>query len=1072
MQFKLLGPLVLDRAQDAQIAVAGARLRVLLAMLLLNANRPVPGSALADAVWDGAPPVSAAVTLRGHVLRLRRMLGPEAGARISARAPGYLIEISDAELDVLEFEAHCREAGSLVRAERWAETARAARQALALWRAAPLLDVPSPQLHDRFVPSLERRHAQVLEDRIEADLHLGQWEALIPELRDLTQSSPLREDLHAQLMRSLAYSGRRAEALDAYRDARRVLADQLGVDPGPALRALHEALLNDRIGPGTSDMPAVPAASGTGATGAATTPAAPRQLPSAVRYFTGRQRELKTLLSVSGHAADPADAVNSADAGSAAPVWAIDGMAGIGKTALAINAAHRMADRFPDGQVYLDLHGYTRGQEARSPGEALSMLLRMLGADAQRLPEDVDERTALYRQHLAGTRTLIVLDNAAEEAQVQPLIPNSAGCLVLVTSRRRLKGLHDARILSLDVLPPADAAALISAVAGNERVRPDDPALAEIIELCGALPLALRISAALLLHRPAWTPEHLVGLLRDANERIRILGEAELPLKALFDLSHGNLDEDEQQVYRRLGLTPSLDCDAYALAALVDTAPANATRLLENLVDHNLLISQVPGRYRPHDLVRLHARAMAERDPERESAAALDRLLDFYRATADHADAQTSLYPRSKAEEHVPVGAPQLPDATSAWVWMRTERPNLLACIRHAAARDRHDLVIELTLSMASLHRADGPWPEAIALLGDAVRAAESTGDRLSRAHILTRRGHIRCLIGNRPDATTDLDEPLRLYRLLNEPLGQANALTFLGQVRLSSGRFADASEVLEEARALYREVDAPSGLANALAYLGEARRLTCDYAGAEQAQLEALRIYEGQGDRRGQANAFGYLGQLRTLTGDLSGAAEALNRALEIRTELGNARGRAQSLSDLAQVRLGTGQYADANANLQAALEIYRELGDQRGVGIGQTLLGQTQLRLGEQESAVRNIEEALALFRLIGADGNELWALNHYAAAIAAGGDLDRALALHQDALRTARELDEPDEEALALEGIGVIRLQTGDTEGAVADLKQAQAIFDRVGMRLHGQRVEERLGRMPQQPQHAAD
>ena len=280
---------------------------------------------------------------------------------------------------------------------------------------------------------------------------------------------------------------------------------------------------------------------------------------------------------------------------------------------------------------------------------------------------------------------------------------------------------------------------------------------------------------------------------------------------------------------------------------------------------------------------------------------------------------------------------------------------------------------------------------------------------------------------------------------------------------RLSSGRFADASEVLEEARALYREVEAPSGLANALAYLGEARRLTCDYAAAEQAQLEALRIYEGQGDRRGQANAFGYLGQLRTLTGDLSGAAEALNRALSIRTELGNARGRAQSLTDLAQVRLATGGYADADRNLQAALEIYRELGDQRGVGIGQTLLGQTQLRLGEQESAVRNIEEALALFRLIGADGNELWALNHYAAAIAAGGDLDRALALHQDALRTARELDEPDEEALALEGIGVIRLQSGDTEDAVAHLKQAQSIFDRVGMRLHGQRVEERLDRI---------
>jgi DNA-binding SARP family transcriptional activator/uncharacterized protein HemY len=1053
VQFKLLGPLVLDHAQGAQIAVAGARLRVLLAMLLLNANKPVSGSALADAVWDGSPPDGAAVTLRGHVLRLRRILGPEAGARISARAPGYVIEIADTELDVLEFESQCREAGSLVRAERWAETARAARRALDLWRAAPLLDVPSPQLHDRFGPPLERRHMQVLEDRIEADLHLGQWETLIPELRDLTQSSPLREDLHAQLMRALAYSGRRAEALDAYRDAQRVLADQLGVDPGPALRDLHEALLADRVGP-----PVAPAAaSGSAATSSAAGASIPRQLPSAVRHFTGRQRELDALTTTSGDAEHER---------SAAEVWAIDGMAGIGKTALAINAAHRMADRFPDGQVLLDLHGYTRGHEARSPGEALGMLLRMLGADAQRLPEDVDERIALYRQQLAGTRTLIVLDNAAEEAQVEPLVPSSADCLVLVTSRRRLKALHDARILSLDVLPPAHAAELMSAVAGRERVRPDDPALAEIIELCGALPLALRISAALLLHRPAWTLEHLVGLLRDANERIRILGQAELPLEALFDLSYGNLSEDEQQVYRRLGITPSLDCDAHALAALVETGPGNATRLLEDLVDHNLLISHAPGRYRLHDLVRLHARAVSERDPERERATALDRMLDFYRTTADHADARISLYPRSKPQEPASAGTRQLSDANAAWTWLRTERPNLLACIRYAASESRDDLVIGLTLGMASLYRTDGPWPEAISLLGDAADATERSGDRLSRAHVLTRRGHIRCLTGRHPDATADLEEALRLYRLLDERLGQANALTFLGQVRLSSGQFAEASEVLEEARALYREADAPSGLANALAYLGEARRLTADYAAAEHAQLEALRIYEAQGDRRGQANALGYLGQLRTLTGDLSGAAEALDRALSIRTELGNARGRAMTLTDLAQVRLGTGDYRDADEGIRAALEIYRELGDQRGQGIAQTLLGQAQLHLDDHAGAVRNIEEALALFRLIGADGNELWALNHYALAIAVGGDPDRALALHRDALRIARELDEPDEEALALEGIGVIHLQTSDVEGAVTHLKQAQSIFDRVGMRTHSRRVEERLGQIARQ------
>ncbi len=434
VRFALLGTLMLTDGAGDPIAVSGARQRTLLASLLLSANVPVSLDALAEAVWDGSPPPGAAISLRSHVRRLRQALGSQAAARITARDPGYLISVQEPELDVLRFETACRCASTARLATRWQEASTAATLALELWRGTPLLDVPSQVLHDQFVPRFEQLRLQVLEDRAEADLRLGYHDRLIPELRDLTAQNPLRERFQAQLVEALARACRRAEALGAYRQARRALVDELGIEPGPHLRLLHKQILK-----GDSALFASPASrddtsrAPTAATGPPS-PAAgvPRQLPGAVSAFTGRSAELARLSQILEQA--------SGQVPGTVVISAIGGMAGVGKTALAVHWAHQMATRFPDGQLYVNLGGYDPAPPMFA-ANALAGFLRALGVPSQDVPAEADDRAALYRSLLAGRRMLVVLDNARSVEQVRPLLPGAPGCVAVVTSRDALVGL-------------------------------------------------------------------------------------------------------------------------------------------------------------------------------------------------------------------------------------------------------------------------------------------------------------------------------------------------------------------------------------------------------------------------------------------------------------------------------------------------------------------------------------------------------------------------------------------------------------------------------------------------------
>jgi DNA-binding SARP family transcriptional activator/tetratricopeptide (TPR) repeat protein len=1000
MQFAVLGPLQVTGGSGEPVVVSAPRLRALLAVLLWRANQPVPVDELAEMVWDGTPPAGAAGATRALVMRLRRVLGQPIGARLITRAPGYVIELSGNELDASRFEALSNDAGVAVRAKRWAEAGQTAAAALRLWRGTALADVSSGVLRDAWLPHLEQVRVQALEWRFEADLQEGRHQELIPELRKVTGHHPLRERFHAQLMLALAGAGRQSEALAAYDQARRVLVGELGIEPGRELRRLHERIL-------AGDTALAAPSLVLGGAG----PTIPRQLPAGARSFTGRHTELSGLVEQAGQ---------TAEAGRTVVISAIDGMAGVGKTALAVHVAHRLASRFPDGQIFIDLHGYTQGYQPRTPADALDWLLGTLSVPAQRIPQDVEERAALYRQRLAGTRTLVVLDNAASEAQVRPLLPGSAGCLVLVTSRRQLKGLDGSHVLSLDVLPSADAITLLRVVAGPKHVAADDRVLAEIARLCGYLPLALRIAAALLRHRPAWTPEHLAVVLRDRRQRISALSDGEHDLGAVFDMSYGSLTATLQYLFRSLGLVPGQDVDAYATAALVDTDPALATRLLEDLTDHNLVIQQVPGRYRLHDLMRLHARGLADGDPLPERDRALDRLLDYYERTASRADALIARRPKPVPAGPVPGHAPALTDPEAARAWLRTERANLIAALHHAAGHADHQRLVALAAGLDTLLCTDGPWTQAIALHTAAVTAAGSLKDDSSQADALMRLGNVRGFTGDFPGAIRDLEHALHLYRDLGNQPGQTDALTRLGDVRILTGDLPGAARDLREALQLSHDLGEQSAQAHALIRLGKVRRLTGDFPGAVRDLEHALGLYRDLGYRLGQATALSRLGDVRILTGDFRSAAR----------------------------------------DQEQSLQLYRDMGNQLGQGCALALLGQVRLSVGDHSGAAHYLEAAVELFRRIGARGNEAWALNHYAAVITATGDHARAQAIYEDALHLARETRQPDDEALALEGAGECHLHVGDAEAGIAHLNQALVIFQRLTMKPEADRVQARL------------
>nr|WP_281292789.1 AfsR/SARP family transcriptional regulator [Kitasatospora viridis] len=633
VRFSVLGPIDVRGAGGGVVAVRGLRRRTLLAVLLAHANSVVSTDQLAGYLWDGKQPASVVSSLYNQVTRLRQSLG-DGGPLLEAVAPGYRLRVDAGTLDLHLFEGHSADARRAAAREDWTDAREQYHAALDLWRGRPFDDVPALADHPR-VHQLNEARFQALQGRVEADLSLGHHRDVLGELRALVAEQPLREPFQAQLMLALYRDGRQADALDAYRALRRTLADELAVEPSAASQALHARILRADPALLLSGPAARPARAAVTASPATVADPVPRQLPFDTRVFTGRSRELEELLALS------ASASAGSDAGMVV-ISAIDGMAGVGKSALAVRAAHRVSERFPDGQLFVDLRGGTTGLEPVTADAALAFLLRSLGVAPESIPEDTAERAALYRSRLAGTRTLIVLDNAAGTAQVRPLLPGTPGCLVLITSRTVLAGLDDAHLLSLDVLPGDEALALLHRVAGPDRTPAGHPAASQLVALCGGLPLAVRIVGARLRHHRALRIEDLLAQIHDSADRLSQLQDGERNLRSLFDASYAVLYGDERRMFELVGLAPGPDLDAHAAADMFGTSMRHAERLLESLLDRSLLLQSVPGRYRMHDLLRAYARGLAQAAPVAEAggavAGAMQRLLDCYLHTAHGAN--------------------------------------------------------------------------------------------------------------------------------------------------------------------------------------------------------------------------------------------------------------------------------------------------------------------------------------------------------------------------------------------------------------------------------------------------
>jgi len=950
MRFSLLGPLVVADGAGASVALGGPRLRVLLAALLLHAGIPVPAGELAEVVWDGAPPPGAVSTLRSYVRRLRRALGDDAG-RVVASGPGYLVRAGRPELDVLEFEWSCRDARAALRAGQWGDASAAAARALGLWRAAPLLDVPSEALRCEFVPGLERLRLQVLEDRFDAGLRLGRQQEMVGQLLDVTARYPLQERFHAQLMLALAGTGRRAQALDAYQGARRVLVGELGIEPGAELRDIHRRVLagdvveilagagDGRAGQvppastaaalaGMSDSPAADAPPTATKEPTARVPAAPAeltqprpaQLPADIVDFTGRGRQ-------AGEVYEAFARGEGASGPGAVRIVVVAGAAGLGKTTLAVHAAHQVRDLFPDGQLFVHLSSAS-GQPA-VPGEVLGRLLRDLGVDGDKVPAGEEERAALYRTRLDGRKVLILLDDARDAAQVRPLLPGSASCAVLVTTRNRTPNLLSSEFVDLGTLSGLEAQELFSRVVGDGRPAAEPEATAEILRACAGLPLAIRICAARLATRPQWRIATMAARLRDERRRLDELQVGDLEVRASFQVSYDSLDcgrrrPDPAHAFRLLGLWQGQRISLPGASALTGERAEDVADALETLVDANLLESPEPDWYQLHDLLRLFAaeRAQAE-ETQQARLAAVTRLLQWYLATAAAAANILSPYRYRIPDEEPPVPGPSPGSPKDALAWYDHEYANLIAAVRQAAAAGLHDAAWRLPTALFPLFIRRGNWADCVTAHRIAVKSARMAGSRQGEAWALHHLGYGLARLGD-TEAFGCLQEASALRREMGDTGGEGRTAMALAEAYYWIHGPQEAYDHSLRCLELLRQGENPALLGTGLNNHGEFCRDLGKADEATECLQEALGILTAIHGGNGQGHVTENLGRIYLESGRLPEAIASLSEAHRFHLASGDLTGQAAALKYLGQAQHGVGRADQARESLQAALAIF----------------------------------------------------------------------------------------------------------------------------------------------------
>ncbi|GAA4687502.1 transcriptional regulator AfsR [Streptomyces chumphonensis] len=939
LRFAVLGPIRAWRDGEA-LATGSPQQKALLAALLLRGGHTATASELVDAIWGEEPPQRALAALRTYASRLRKVLGAQT---LVSESGGYAIRTGPAaRVDVDEAGRLCADAEKTAHSGDRGRARALYGEALGLWDGETLAHVPGPYASTQRT-RLEEWRLSLLEHRLDLDLETGCHAEAVSELTALTAAHPLRERLRELLMLALYRSGRQAEALAVYTDTRRLLSDELGVEPRAELAELQQRILRaDESLTAPAEEPAVP------------TFVRPHQLPATVPDFTGRAafvRELGERLSTSE--------------GRVMAVSAVAGIGGVGKTTLAIHVAHAGRDHFPDGQLYVDLQGAS--PTPAEPEAVLGAFLRALGTPDASIPDGVEERAALYRSLLSGRRILALLDNARDAAQVRPLLPGTGGSAALITSRTRMIDLVGAHLVDLDVMSPEEAMTLFTRIVGAERVGAEREAALDVVAACGFLPLAIRIAAARLAARRTWTVEVLARKLGDERRRLDELQAGDLAVKATFELGYGQLEAEQARAFRLLGLADGPDVSLAAAAAVLDRDADTTEELLESLVDTSLLESAAPGRYRYHDLLRLYARDCLQREGLTEHGRqALSRLLDFYLATATTAHALERPGERLvDFLERTNVPGTAFGDRNTAITWLFAEAPGILACARQAAAdeaalRRATDLLLA-TRDLAESGSHVRQYEQAARTLLDAVRR---TGDVYAEARCRLVLTLLHLEAGRFPAAETEARRALECGRHSEDVLATSYAYNLLGIIANYQDQYEAADAWLGEALAAFRRYDNEPSIASALCNLARAKLGARRTDEAVRLARSAVGIYRQNEGAMRLANGLYTLGIALSAKGDVQDAQARFSEALGIFRDCRQRLWEGMTHFRIASLSLSDGQAAVAAGQAEQALAVLCGVGGPWRRANVLTLLGRALARIGQYGRAEACWREALTTY------------------------------------------------------------------------------------------------------------
>ncbi|MEU3752378.1 BTAD domain-containing putative transcriptional regulator [Streptomyces olivoreticuli] len=929
LRFALLGRLRAWRG-ERELELGSPQQQAFLVVLLLRQERAASVADVVEALWGGNPPPRAVGALRTYASRLRKLLEPERAAGESPRVlvsvpDGYVLHVPREAVDLARFEDHVASAGRARAAGQLAEARARLRLALEPWQDDPLRGVPGAAM-DAHRARLTDQRLTALEARLELDLELDGSQSVLAELADLAARHPLRERLRALQMRALHRDGRSAEALAVYDEARLLLSEELGLEPGRDLAEARDRLTT----PGATGLPA-PAA-----------PPLPAQLPGDLADFTGRAALVADLC-----------ALLTSDRPGAAAVVAVSGAGGVGKSALAVHVAHRVRESYPHGQLYTDLQGV--GGHPADPATVLGSFLRALGVDDAAIPEGLAERSALFRARLDGRRVLILLDNAHGPEQVRAFLPGPPSCAVLVTSRTKPAGPASARLVDLDVMTPGEALELLGKVMGRARVAAEADDAARLVSACGHLPLAVRIVAARLATRPAWPLGALHGRLADEQHRLAELRVADLTVEAAFALGHDQLRPAQQRAFRLLALPDGPHVSSAAAAAVLGLPEPEAEALCESLVDVSLLESPTPGRYRYHDLLRLYARGRASTEESPEGrAASLRRLLEFLVSTV------RASYPGAldRAERlGMTATVPGLSFATAedAGAWLAEEAPCLFAAVRQAAKAPDGALApaADLLLMTEELLERGRPGPEFEQAAEEVVAAALRLGDRRSAGRAYLALGHGHYYAARLRELVVVYRQAVAASRAAGDALVMADALVLLARCLYHLRRHDETRALLTEALAVFRAHADRLGEANALGARCRVRQAAGETAPAVADAEEALMLHQGLGNGRRMGFALYELGVVLGAAGRTAESAARLTEALAFFGDRRNRLWEGLTLFRLAENRLATGRAEEAAQLARTAAATLEEVRNDRGRAHALAALGSALGRIGDHDGA-----------------------------------------------------------------------------------------------------------------------